>query len=227
MKAFVILISFFALVNSCNKNEKIYTIKVNSTKGACEGAVPMQCLQIQSGDLDQTGAWENLYNPIEGFDYQAGYFYLLRVKVETLDAKYLPVDASTKKYTLLEVLEKKADPAMRLHDIWALKEINGKALTPEQLEGRNKRPMLEIFIAEKRFGGNDGCNNLFGTIINVDESIIRFGMMGGTKMACPDMNLSSEYTQALQATTAYSIKNLELIFYDAQRNELLRFQKVD
>ena len=113
---------------------------------------------------------------------------------------------------------------MRLHDIWALKAINGEAIDRDNFQ---KQPVLEIHLNEMKIFGNDGCNTMFGAIQELDDQNINFGAMGGTKMACPNMALSSEYTAALGKAKTYKLDGLQLFFYDAEGNEVLKFQKVD
>ncbi|HBL80582.1 MAG TPA: heat-shock protein HslJ, partial [Aequorivita sp.] len=68
-------------------------------------------------------------------------------------------DASTLKYSLVKVIEKNRDEKMRLHDIWALKAINGEAIDRDNFQ---KQPVLEIHLNEMKIFGNDGCNTMFG-----------------------------------------------------------------
>tara|TARA_R110002072_G_scaffold118631_2_gene250906 strand:+ start:13186 stop:13803 length:618 start_codon:yes stop_codon:yes gene_type:complete len=114
-----------------------------------------------------------------------------------------------------------------LHDIWALKSVNGEDLDLKSFTGIQRQPVLEIFVEDRRIGGNDGCNSLFGSITELNNDIIRFGKLGGTKMACPNMEFSSNYTRALSNVTSFKIENLHLYLYDSEGNELLKFIKVD
>jgi len=225
-----ILLAILA-INSCGnakeENLKTSTYYVNSAKAACEGVGKMQCLQIKKGEQMPDGNWSNFYGSIEGFKYQQGYTYKLSVQEEQLDPATVPADASSIKYTLIEVLEKKQDPTFRLHDIWALQAINRDKITTEANEKTNKQPRLEIFIAEKRIGGTDGCNNLFGTISTVTETELKFSKMGSTKMMCPNMEVPNAFTKALDETTMYKLDKLHLYLYNAEGNELLKFVKVD
>lgn len=111
----------------------------------------------------------------------------------------------------------------RLHDIWALQSIDGVKM-PDNL---SKHPTIEIYVSDKRVSGNDGCNNIGGNIKVLTENEIVFGVMFGTKMACPNMDFSRDYNKKLSETVSYSLKNLDLILFDINQKELLRFKKVD
>ncbi|WP_432410486.1 DUF4377 domain-containing protein [Rasiella sp. SM2506] len=225
-----ILLTIIA-INSCGdtkeNNSKTVTYYINSTKVACEGVGKMQCLQIKKGETMPAGDWSNFYGSIEGFDYQQGYTYKLLVKEETLDPAKVPADASSMSYTLAEVLDKKQDPTFRLHDIWALQAINGKDISSETHQKPNKQPTLEIFVAEKRIAGTDGCNSLFGSIETLTETQLSFSKMGSTKMMCPSMKVPNAFTEALSNTQTYKIEKLNLYFYNAEGDEVLQFVKVD
>nr|WP_317207113.1 DUF4377 domain-containing protein [Chryseobacterium arthrosphaerae] len=49
-------------------------------------------------------SWENFYSNIEGFTYEPGYEYVLKVKTEKIANP--PADASSIKYTLVEQVSK-------------------------------------------------------------------------------------------------------------------------
>ncbi len=68
---------------------------------ACIGVVAMECLRVkEEGEAN----WQLFYNHIEGFAYEEGFQYTLRVKVEEVASP--PADGSSLRYTLLEVVEK-------------------------------------------------------------------------------------------------------------------------
>jgi len=112
----------------------------------------------------------------------------------------------------------------RLHDIWALSSIEGEAYTPEQSQ---KHPTLEIYVADKRVSGNDGCNGIFGGIETLTSTELKFGMLAGTKMMCRDMKVPDAFGKGLAEVRTYQLKELNLYLYDASGKELFVFKKVD
>lgn len=81
----------------------VRTVYVNSELVDCEGAGgPQKCMQIRRAPEED---WELFYDQIEGFVFEPGFVYELRVKV-TPRAE-VPADASSIKYRLLEVVSKR------------------------------------------------------------------------------------------------------------------------
>ena len=111
-----------------------------------------------------------------------------------------------------------------LHDIWALTALNGEAF---DRSSTRKHPTLEIHVADMKYMGNDGCNSIFGSIETLTPDAIQFGMMAGTKMMCPNMQVSNDYTTALQSAISFKRKELNLYFFDNTGKEVLVYKKVD
>jgi hypothetical protein len=67
----------------------------------CEGEGPMKCMRVRASEAED---WTLFYDSIEGFDYQEGQRYQLRVEVR--DVANPPADGSSLRYRLLEVVSK-------------------------------------------------------------------------------------------------------------------------
>lgn len=111
-----------------------------------------------------------------------------------------------------------------LNDIWALETLNGQ---PFSDNSSLERPQLEFNLAEKRFIGTNGCNNIFGNIEEITDSKLILGDMASTRMACPNMELPGEFNQLLKQTSSYKIENMKLTLYSEENKELMQFKKVD
>lgn len=112
----------------------------------------------------------------------------------------------------------------RLHNIWALQEMDGE---PISAEGFNQGlPTLEIYAAEGRVAGHDGCNRLFGKLIG-NEKRLTFGALGSTMMACPNMERGTRFVKLISDQSfEYEFQPRQLVF--KQNNEVvLRFKNVD
>jgi len=220
---------FFSCVSSkettSKKEENVYTYWIDSSTVACVGVGPMRCLRVKKGELFDDLKWTYFYDTIKGFDYQPGYTYKLQVREEKIPLNQVPADASSIKYTLVKMLEKTQQKGLQLNDIWVL-EMLGDIEIPAS-KGRNRTPQIEINLAENRFFGNDGCNNIMGGLKLVDAEKLEFGMIAGTKMACLNMQNSYKFTQALGKTRTYKIDGLKLYCFDSEGKELLQFKKVD
>ena len=82
----------------------VQELYVNSRLIDCEGMAPQKCLQVRtSPDTD----WELFYGHIEGFTFEPGYRY--RLLVDVTQAENVPADASSVRYSLVEVVEKRPD----------------------------------------------------------------------------------------------------------------------
>ncbi|MGB0851321.1 MAG: META domain-containing protein [Bacteroidia bacterium] len=112
----------------------------------------------------------------------------------------------------------------KINDIWVLTELNGNSFDNTSMR---KHPTLEVHIAENRVVGNDGCNNFFGGLEKLTEDELKIGMLAGTKMMCPNIQLSNAFTTALQSTTSYKIEEMQLHLYDADGEEIVILKKVD
>jgi heat shock protein HslJ len=84
-----------------------------------------------------------------------------------------------------------------------------------------------LFPENKEILGFGGCNQYSGPILKVNKNEISFGPITSTKMACDELALESAYFSALNATQTYSLKALELTFYDGRGVPVLVFKKVD
>jgi len=84
---------------SSSEDEKTFIIA--SQTADCTGVAPMKCLQVKEKESDK---WENFYNNIEGFTYEPGFEYVLKVKTEKIENP--PMDGSSIKYTLVQQVSK-------------------------------------------------------------------------------------------------------------------------
>ncbi len=112
---------------------------------------------------------------------------------------------------------------MAINDIWVAETFFGERYEPNG----SKTPQMEIHIKEMRFAGNDGCNNLSGSIKKLDNSNLVFGNSASTKMACQDMLIPERYQNVLLETRTYKIEKLRLYLFNADGTELMVLKKVD
>lgn len=123
--------------------------------------------------------------------------------------------------------EKQINTTSEIHDIWLLKSISHQGLPAETDYKGINMPVLEIHVKERKIYGNDGCNDLFGTITTLEPNLISFGSIGGTKKFCPNMILPNAFIKTLGQVTAYRREKLELLLFDNNSNEIMRLRKID
>ena len=105
MKRYILtlLLAAFACT-ACDKDDE-YEIRewtVASQLGIAHGPHTLQPVLLVKANDDTS--WRALYGGIEGFEYQPGYEYRLRIKAEQLPDP--PQDGSSIRYTLLEQISK-------------------------------------------------------------------------------------------------------------------------
>lgn len=202
---------------------EITTLWVDSGRSPCTGVGPMECLRIKR---EASGPWELFYSDIEGFDYQPGYLYRIRVREEKLDPAQVPADGSSIKYTLVEITEKTPDPKLRLNDIWVLREMEGRQIADGDLMERLQRPYIEFHLRDNRYMGTDGCNTFRGALLSVGEEKLQLGPAMSTKMSCGNMELPDTFLRLLSRTDSYRVRGPDLTLMEGQ-TALLTFKKTD
>lgn len=207
---------------SLEDNEFIYFI--NSYKVYCVGVAPQMCLQIQKGDKIVPGTWQMFYGYIHSFDWEPGFIYQIVVRENKIPAGQVSADASDIQYTFVRQIYKKKDPAIRLHDIWALESILGKSIEEFKPE---EQPTLEIKLSMGQVMGTDGCNNYKGKIQQVHDGILRISPLVTTRKACQHMDLPDLFQRQMEKVDGYSLNQLILTLKDKERVDLMTFRKVD
>jgi hypothetical protein len=80
-------------------------MRVNYYRQSCQGEGSYDCLLVQQGKQLGSQSWELFYDDIQGFAYEPGYIYTLRVKIEKIQDPLQ--DGSDRRYLLVKVLSKK------------------------------------------------------------------------------------------------------------------------
>ncbi|WP_028890566.1 META domain-containing protein [Tenacibaculum sp. 47A_GOM-205m] len=112
----------------------------------------------------------------------------------------------------------------RLHDIWALEELNGAKVNKDDFG--KELPYIEINAAENSFMGTSGCNRIMGKLFS-ERNKIRFTNIASTEMLCAKgSDKEQEFTKALASTISYTINNNRLTLSNPDKT-LLVFKKVD
>jgi len=209
-------------LTACN-SQKTNTFWVNSYKRDCDaGAGKMQCLLISRNDTLENAKWTYFYSTIEGFEFKPGYFQKIEVNETKLNEKDVPADASSIKYSLINVLEEVKDESLKLNDIWVPTKINRIEITSKE-----QLPILEIHISKMQILGTDGCNNFNGKINQLTATKISFGPISSTRKMCQNMAISNSFNKALSKTVHYKNEGLNLYFFDDSGNETIAFKKID
>jgi len=112
----------------------------------------------------------------------------------------------------------------RLHNIWAVEAMQGEALNGDDFA--KGLPTLEFDPEEGQVSGHDGCNRIFGKV-TVQGKQLTFGMLAGTRMACPNMEKSDQLGKLLnEQTFTYTFAPRQLLL---KQNDavVLRLKNVD
>jgi hypothetical protein len=80
----------------------VVTLKVAPALVPCVGVAPQQCMVVREPDAE----WQYLYSSIDGFTFEPGYRYVLRVA--RLEVPNPPADGSSIAYLLVRVVSKDA-----------------------------------------------------------------------------------------------------------------------
>jgi hypothetical protein len=90
-----------AAVGQTSTPIKQLVIEVAPVQVDCMGVAPMKCMQYrEKGAAD----WLNYYGAIEGFEFQEGYHYTLKISEYKVDNP--PADASSLRWVLDQVVER-------------------------------------------------------------------------------------------------------------------------
>jgi uncharacterized membrane protein/heat shock protein HslJ len=106
-------------------------------------------------------------------------------------------------------------PDYRLHNIWAIESIETKNL--KEVEFMKGQPILEIDMVKNRISGHDGCNNIMGSVRS-ENGTLQFGMIAGTMMGCPNLEISNEISKTLSnKRLTYKYIDRKLYFIDQDK----------
>jgi len=92
---------------------------------------------------------------------------------------------------------------------WILTEMKG---VPVQLSEGRRDAYITFEVADKKFIGNGGCNQING-MYSVDRKShhLRFNGIGGTKMSCEDIAFENTFLTTLVSVDGYEQTGSELV----------------
>jgi hypothetical protein len=103
MKTFLTIL-ILSIAYSCEDStneQNTKTLYISDHLVDCTGVGPQKCMLVKEKIEDD---FTYFYDNIVGFDYEAGYNYTLKVRVDAI--KNPPADGSFLKYSLVEILKK-------------------------------------------------------------------------------------------------------------------------
>lgn len=194
--------------------QNIYEIEVAPKKYDCVGVGPQTCYKVRFKDSSD---WQYLYEEIEGFVYQPGNYYRILIKIEK--NSFTPADASARKISFIEMIEKTPAPneSGRLNNgSYTIVSYKGKSL----LTG-------DTFVLQNGAFRFHYCNYISGKYTESDNEKISFHSMVSTKMACLDQKPSEyELLNDLQKVNKYTLSGGSLkLFYNNEK--LFEFEKTE
>ena len=87
--------------NLFGPDARTVTMDVASERVPCQGFVPQQCFRVRE---HPSTTWTLFYDPIEGFTFEPGFEYTLRLRVREIANP--PQDGSSLSYRLIAILRK-------------------------------------------------------------------------------------------------------------------------
>jgi len=202
MKKAVLILLALSVCSGCSINEKtsdaenVMTLSVAPYQVMGMGAGPRRCYIVkEQADAD----WRLFYAPINGFEFEPGTSYTLKVKKSPVDNP--PADASSLRYDLVEVVEKKTEiqPLQNLHGNWRVTRLNGNQAIPP-----NVGQTLEFDVTTMTVTGYGGSNRYRAQLRRIDgPSQVGIERVVSTKRFGPHQQQEDVFLDALQKVDGY------------------------
>ena len=197
LTAFVVGLTIGCVPSTSGGDGQEITLFVGSELKDCVGVAPMQCMQVKRS---AEGEWEFFYDQIEGFAFEPGFEYELRVNQITVENP--PADGSSLRYELVAVVSKTA----------VSQPTDNLAGTRWVLEGYGSVDSIMVPVAEATLefredgtmGGSTGCNSFGGSYTLLPDGGLSLGEMAMTEMACLDSGVMEQETAVLQSLATVS-----------------------
>jgi len=90
---------------------------------------------------------------------------------------------------------------------WVVVEMKG---VPVQQSGGRRDAHIVFEVAEKRFTGNGGCNQINGNY-TLNKNEIKFTDVIATKMACNDIEFENTFLSTLSSIDRYEVNGNDLL----------------
>ncbi|MEQ3655286.1 MAG: DUF4377 domain-containing protein [Dokdonia sp.] len=175
-----------------------------------------KCLQVKSVGDD---TWTVFYDTIEGFDYQPGYSYTIRVKKEAVLPMKDRFPAARYSLVTINTMQKTAvteGDIPILGGSFSVTSLNGKDVAREGIT-------LNIDPETKRISGYAGCNN-YNLKMRQTRYQLRFSQPTTTKMLCKDKaSLEKEFLITFIQGDRFTLEGDTLRIYDID-NQILEAQ---
>ncbi|MBY0486969.1 MAG: META domain-containing protein [Flavobacteriaceae bacterium] len=142
-------------------------------------------------------------------------------KVDSSDVE-LPNKMSTKTTT------KTTDPSSGKYALaetkWKLVQLNGKAVASTS----GKDFFINLDSKSGKFSAYAGCNSISGSYVMKAETKLAFSKIISTRMACPNMDLETNFIKTLEKVDNYMIEGngKTLHFHKAKMAALAKFEAV-
>jgi heat shock protein HslJ len=186
------------------------TMYVGSEMVNCEGVARQACFQVK---FEKDAEWELLYSGIDGFEFEPGFEYELRVNKFTVENP--PADASAIRYELVEIISQSETESAEIENLdfllntaWDLVMMNGEAPIDSAVP--------TISFEDEAVNGTTGCNSYFGSY-TLDGTNLSVGQVGQTEMFCEDrMEQEQAYLQMLMSAVSLILENDTLTIHTEQ-----------
>lgn len=225
MKNFILVLltlCFFACKNTINPDSNASDILwVSGIHQPCESQTSAHCIQIQHANAPLIKQWKVWTDSIVNFSPEYGYLYKLRVATSKLKKKNRSNQEVDFQYTNLEILDKKRDPSVVLYNIWGLYSMHGEILNMS-----SQRPRIELNLSRNQILGHVFCNQISGQVHVLDHTI-EFSNLITTKMACKNLEYETDFLNILQNPLTFKTEKNQILLYNSEGNEVLRFKKLD
>ena len=91
--------------NQDTEEEHLKTITIGPSIRRCQGFIEQDCFMEFN---HESGRWEFFYEAIQGFDFEPGFIYTLRVRLEDRGTEIQ--DVGRYSYHLVEIIDKQTAP---------------------------------------------------------------------------------------------------------------------
>lgn len=205
-------------ISSLAMAQETVKLIVKENKVPCTGVAPTECLQVKEG---KDKNWKYFYESIQGFTYEPGYEYKLKVE-KNKRTGIIPADAAEYTYKLKKVVRKKKissainKSSMNFLDKkMILTQMNGKKITEENI-------YFTFNSKDQSVSGKSGCNRFNSTYkLSGDDLKINSGI--STMMACDEksMQLEREFHNTMEQVAKISESGNIIQFKDSKGKVLI------